>query len=126
MVVSGTTVTTPNVLQVTQFAETPRTASISSNTVSYDLSLGTVFTTTSTANATTVNFNNAVAAKGNAFTLIITNNGTAFTWTWPAAVKWAAGLAPTLTGTNGKVDVFSFVTPDGGTTWYGFNAGQNF
>ena len=39
------------------------------------------------------------------------------TLTWPAAVKWAGGSAPTLAA--GKTHLFSLVTVDGGTTWRG-------
>jgi hypothetical protein len=35
-------------------------------------------------------------------------------------------VAPTLTSTNGKVDIFTFVTWDAGTNWYAFTSGQNF
>ena len=35
--------------------------------------------------------------------------------TWPAAVKWPADTAPTLT--DGKTQLFTFVTDDGGTRW---------
>jgi len=31
-----------------------------------------------------------------------------------------------MTSTNGKVDIVVFLTVDGGTTWYGVVAGQNF
>lgn len=48
--------------------------------------------------------------------LIITNGGAA-TVTWPTSVKWASGTAPTLTASG--VDVLTFLTPDGGVTWYG-------
>lgn len=34
--------------------------------------------------------------------------------------------APTLTVTSGKRDILTFVTNDGGTTWFGFVGGQNF
>ena len=47
------------------------------------------------------------------------NTGTAYTQTWPAAVKWQAGSAPTLTQGETKVDVLVFITDDGGTTWRG-------
>lgn len=36
--------------------------------------------------------------------------------TWPAAVDWPAGAAPTL---SAGVDVLGFLTFDGGTIWYG-------
>jgi len=43
--------------------------------------------------------------------------------TWPAGVKWAAGIAPTVTSTAGSVDVFSFLCV--GSAWVGFVAGQD-
>jgi hypothetical protein len=47
-----------------------------------------------------------------------------YTVTWPASVDWPAATAPTLTATASAVDQFVFYTHDGGTTWYGFTAGQ--
>jgi hypothetical protein len=40
-------------------------------------------------------------------------------------VTWLRG-APTLTSTNGKRDLFSFVTLDGGTTWLAADVAQNY
>ena len=75
--------------------------------------------------ATTYTFSNP-AATGNAssFTLKIIQDSTARTITWPSSVDWAGGTAPTLTTTANGVDVFVFYTIDGGTTYYGFTAGQ--
>ncbi len=47
-----------------------------------------------------------------------------YTVTWPTSVDWPAATAPTLTATASAVDQFVFYTYDGGTTWYGFTAGQ--
>jgi len=47
-----------------------------------------------------------------------------YTVTWPTAVDWPSATAPTLTATASAVDYFVFITHDGGTTWYGFTAGQ--
>ena len=80
-----------------------------------DLSAGDVFTVTISA-ATTLTFSNVPAGKAATFNLIITNGGAA-TVTWPTSVKWASGTAPTLTASG--VDVLTFLTPDGGVTWYG-------
>jgi len=55
-----------------------------------------------------------------AFVLELTNGG-AFTITWPAAVDWPGGTAPTLTASG--VDQLVFTTRDAGTTWLGFAAG---
>lgn len=39
----------------------------------------------------------------------------------PGGVKWAGGTAPTPNSSAGKIDVFTFRTTDGGTTWFGGN-----
>jgi hypothetical protein len=44
--------------------------------------------------------------------------------TWPTSVDWPSATAPTLTATASAKDVFVFTTRDGGTSWYGFIAGQ--
>jgi len=54
----------------------------------------------------------------------VIQDSSARTITWPGSVDWPAATAPTLTATNNGVDVFVFFTIDGGTTYYGFVAGQ--
>jgi len=48
-------------------------------------------------------------------------NGTGgpFSITWPASVEWSAGVTPTRTTTDGRTDIWSFITTDGGTNWLG-------
>lgn len=46
------------------------------------------------------------------------------TATWPAAVHWSGGTAPTLTTTASKVDVFTFYY--NGTTYFGVTSGLNY
>ncbi len=91
-----------------------------------DLSTGNAFAFTLSTAITTLTLSNAPAA-GNLFVFILdlTMNGTGYAITWPASVKWAGGTAPTLTSTNGKRDVFSFQTWDGGTTYVASIVGQN-
>lgn len=57
------------------------------------------------------------------FALVVKMGGTAYTITWPGAVRWPGGSAPALSGIN-KTDMFSFWTDDGGTTWYGAQTGK--
>jgi hypothetical protein len=69
------------------------------------------------AGATTFTFSNPLASPNACgFILELTDGGSA-TITWPTAVRWPGGTAPTLT-TSG-VDVLVFVTDDGGTNWRG-------
>ena len=51
-----------------------------------------------------------------AFTFEVTLNGSNAI-TWPASVKWPADTAPAIT--DGKTQVFVFLTDDGGTRWRG-------
>ena len=88
-----------------------------------DLSAGNVFTKT-ISGAQTLTFSNPPATgKAGAFTLILTNGGSA-TVTFinsTGTVKWAAATAPTLTAAG--VDVLTFTTIDAGTIWYGIASG---
>jgi hypothetical protein len=96
----------------------------SSNATTVNLRLGTHFLHDLTE-ATTFTFSNpAASGLTSTFTLKIIQDSTARAITWPAAVDWPAATAPTLTATNNGVDYFVFTTNDGGTTWYGFTAGQ--
>jgi len=96
----------------------------SSNAATLNLTDGDNFTHTLTENVTYTFSNPAASGKVSAFTLKVTQDTTARTITWPSSVDWAAATAPTLTATSGGVDVFVFVTYDGGTNYYGFTAGQ--
>ena len=80
-----------------------------------DCSLGNYFTKTVTG-ATTFTFSNAPAGVAFGFTMEVTLNGSN-ALTWPTAVKWNADTAPTLT--DGKTQLFMFITDDGGTRWRG-------
>lgn len=87
-----------------------------------DLAGGSVQILTLTGNCT---FTFPTATAGRGLTLLLKQDGTGSrTVTWPAAVKWPAGTAPTITATASKLDKYVF-TADG-TNWYGSNAGQNY
>lgn len=53
------------------------------------------------------------------FTLVLIQPADDKAVTWPAAVKWAGGTPPTISGNN-KTHVLKFLTADGGTTIYGW------
>lgn len=97
-----------------------------SNATTVDLQDGTNFSHTLTENTTFTFSNPASSGKVSAFSLKLVQDASAsgYTVTWPAAVDWPAATAPTLTATASAVDYFVFITHDGGTTYYGFTAGQ--
>lgn len=87
-----------------------------------DLSTGNVFSDAPSANVTYVFSNPPATGTAYGFTLKVTPSATV-TVTWPASVDWAGGTAPTAPA-SGETDVFVFYTQDGGTTYYGFQAGD--
>ena len=46
--------------------------------------------------------------------------GTAVTITWPTSYKWPGGVAPSLTTTSAKRDVYQFMSYDGSSTSTGY------
>ena len=99
----------------------------SGGNVTVDAEAANVFGITLSEN-TTFTFSNP-PSNGTAygFTLKIIQDASAsgYTVTWPSSVDWPDATAPTLTSTASAVDQFVFYTHDGGTTWYGFTAGQD-
>jgi len=96
----------------------------SSNAATINLRDGNVFDHDLTENVTYTFSNPAASGRASAFILKVIQDSSARTITWPGSVDWPAATAPTLTATNNGVDVFVFFTIDGGTTYYGFTAGQ--
>ena len=80
-----------------------------------DCSAGSYFTKTITG-ATTFTFSNVPTGVEFSFTMEVTLNGSNAI-TWPSSVKWNADTAPTLT--DGKTQLFMFVTTNGGTRFRG-------
>lgn len=81
-----------------------------------DCSTGNYFTK-SISTSSTFTFSNVPASRAYSFTLEVNCTGGGTAITWPAAVKWPADTAPTLT--DGKTHLFLFVTDNGGTTFRG-------
>jgi len=98
--------------------------SSSSNAATINLRDGNVFTHTLSENVTYTFSNPAASGRASAFILKVVQDSSARTITWPTSVDWAAATAPTITATNAGVDVFAFITVDGGTNYYGFTLGQ--
>lgn len=104
--------------------EDDTTITSSSGTATINCRDGNVFSHTLSENVTYTFSNPPASGRAFSFTLKVTQDSTARTITWPASVDWPSATAPTISTGNGEVDVFVFFTTDGGTTWYGFTAGQ--
>ena len=101
-------------------AEYENVGTISSSTL--DLETGNVFSHAPSANVTYVFSNPPASGTAYGFTLKVTPSATV-TVTWPSGVDWAGGTAPDAPA-SGETDVYAFYTQDGGTTYYGFQAGD--
>ena len=113
-------------LIVDSYNETYAAVTSSSNATTVDCEAGNAFSHTLTENTTFTFSNPPASGTAYSFSLEIIQDASAsgYTVTWPSSVDWPAATAPTLTATASAKDVFVFYTRDGGTTWYGFTAGQ--
>ena len=113
-------------LLVDSYHENYSAVTSTSNATTVDCESANVFSHTLTEN-TTFTFSNP-PSSGTAYSMSIKiiqdGSASGYTVTWPTSVDWPSATAPTLTSTASAVDQFVFYTHDGGTTWYGFTAGQ--
>jgi len=114
-------------LLVDSYNESYVAVTSSSGTANFDCESGNTFSITLSESVTTTNFQNP-PASGTGYTMTIEliqdASASGYTMAWPASVDWPSATAPTPTATASGKDVFVFTTRDGGTTWYGFIAGQ--
>lgn len=95
---------------------------LSGTTPTVDCHSGNMFSLTTSGNTTFTFSNPPASGTAFGFTLKLVAGGT-HTITYPASVDWAGGTAPDAPA-SGETDVLVFITHDGGTTWYGFRAGD--
>jgi hypothetical protein len=97
-----------------------------SGAVTLNLANGNVFNLTLTGNVT-FTFTGATSGKACSFGLYLTQDSTgARTATWPGSVKWPDATAPVLSPGANATDMLVFESINGGTTWFGTLAGNNF
>lgn len=124
---SNTISSTANALKFTSISASEYVNALGNTgaTPNINLSLGFFITATLNQN-TTFTFSN-VPTQAVSFTLFLYNDGTpGRTIIWPPSVKWPNGTTPTRTTTASRLDVYTFITVDGGTNWYGNLAIYNY
>lgn len=98
--------------------------------VNINLLESTTFNVLLSSNVTSFNITNYVENKTNSFIVFLqqdNSGGKTVNWTFTGkTLKWVNGVAPTITSTANAIDVFTFISNDGGSTWFGFNCGLNF
>lgn len=106
--------------------ETTSTTTVSGTTPTINLSNGNVQMLTLTASAT-VSLAGATNGVACSLSLYLKQDATGGrTVTWPIAIKWPNGVAPSLSTGANKVDLVVLETLDGGTTWFGALAGADY
>lgn len=88
----------------------------SGNSKTVDFTAGNTQSITATGAPCTLTFT-APAGPSRLVLVITQGSGGTKTFTWPAAVKWAGGSAPTLTTTAAHIDIVGFEFD--GTSYYG-------
>ena len=106
--------------------------------VTLNVGAATVFNINLTSNINHFRFINTAPVGSNTvynITLVITHAGGNFIiWRYDISnvsstfrdIKWSEGIAPTMTPTTGKTDIYSLLSTDGGSNWYGFIGGLLF
>jgi hypothetical protein len=94
---------------------------LSGTTPAVNCETGNLFSLSTTGNTTFTFSNPPASGTGYGFTLKLTAGGT-HTVTYPASVDWAGATAPDAPA-SGETNVIAFITHNGGSTWYGFQAG---
>jgi hypothetical protein len=110
-------------------AYTESTVNINSaQSTTIDCSQANNFIINMQSNITTLNFiNTPTSGRLYYMALIIKQDATGSRLiTWPISVKWPGEIEPVLTTKEDKYDVITLMTFNGGTTWLGFIAGQNY
>ena len=121
----------PARLHVPSYSEKVQAESISSGSVTIDLTSAAIFTVTLTENVTGFTVSGEQAAASTSFILVCTQDGTGgrtvdLTNFVGRTVKWAGGVVPTVSTNPNTTDIFLFTTFNGGTVYYGFTSGQEF
>ncbi len=97
-----------------------------SQTVALDCTSNNMHVVSGNANGTAITFTVTGATNSQPFIVSILQGGTTVSTItgWFATVRWAGGVAPTLTATLNKRDTFGFIRT-GTNTYDGFVIGQN-
>jgi len=118
------------------YYEIPKAISSVGSVVTLDLSKAQTFILTISEIVAYFELINVPSSSATTFTIqIIQDSSTAysvdiddFRTSGGSAIplRWPGGIAPTVTPVAGAVDVYSFMTFDGGSNLYGVIGGQNF
>lgn len=106
------------------YTEQVTTTAAAGSTITYDATAKNVYDTTLTANLA-VTFTAGASGSASELTVIHRQDATGSRiTTWPASVKWPNGTPPAPNMAANAINIWTFVSVDGGTSWFGFLAGK--
>ena len=108
------------------FVETLGTPTILSSVLTIDVNQGTVQEIELTENVSSFVWGNLNATGATTITIKFKQDAVGSHSVNFGSIKFAGGTAPTMTATALAEDIVVISTYDGGSTFYGFTAGQNF
>tara|TARA_B100000902_G_scaffold321925_1_gene315029 strand:- start:63 stop:824 length:762 start_codon:yes stop_codon:yes gene_type:complete len=116
--------------------EIPQTVSSSSNSITLQVNQSNTFLHTTSEDVNKFILAGIEASSSTSFTIKIVQNATTarsvaidtFETTGGVSipVNWPGGVVPTMTNAVDAIDIYSYVTFDGGASLYGVVGGQNF
>jgi len=110
---------------IKNYTETVFYTTVTGNAITISLSNGSFQNITTMTGANAVTLPQPSSSAGKSITLVFLYAGTPTGLTFAATngtVKWSAGTTPTVTLTNGKVDIYAFICD--GLSWYGTQVGN--
>ena len=117
------------------YFEAVKSVSPSSNVVTINLSEAQTFDVSIDAEVTQFTITN-IPSESSSFTLKVSQDSTGgyavgidtFKDSGGAAIPvyWSGSVVPVVTTTASKTDIYTFITFDGGSSFYGVSGGQNF
>jgi hypothetical protein len=109
------------------YAEKHNYVEITANTATINLSEASAFTINLSSDITTLNVTSMPSTTHVvAFTLFIKIGVNPYSIVWPDSFRWQTSTEPILSIAENDVDIFTFLTYDGGTNWFAVIAGQGF
>jgi hypothetical protein len=106
------------------YSEVPKTVTSSAGVLDLDLEDGNNFVLALSENVTTFSISNWLTGTVQFLTIFLTQDDPARTVSWSdESILWNDGTEPDIT-TVSSVHIITIVSPDGGTTKYGFHTGR--
>ena len=114
--------------QLMDYRETIARPAVIARSLTLNLAAGNVFEVTMTDDVASLIFANspAVGIAGSCTLFLKQDQRGGRKLSWPGSIRWSGGKAPSISTGPNALDIFAFMTTNGGAIWYGVCGGQGF